>query len=103
MSTPVAQAELALKQAEALLELAKTNEWEKLEALQKEHGALVNLIALAEIPAEEQSKVRDLLIQVRELNRQTIKLADANKNELVKEKQKLSKGAKMQKALDSLG
>lgn len=101
MSGLIEKAQAALAQAEEMNSAAKEDNWDLVQELQSEHGELVSQLAIAEVPSELATKLRDILIQVRTLNRETESLADKTKKHLVQEKKTLEKANKMQKALDA--
>ncbi|WP_415897477.1 flagellar protein FliT [Neptuniibacter sp. QD72_48] len=101
MSVLIEKAQTALVQAEEMNNAAKEDKWDLVQELQSEHGELVSQLAIAEVPSELATKLRDILIQVRTLNRETESLADETKKHLVQEKKTLEKANKMQKALDA--
>lgn len=101
MSVLIEKAQTALAQAEKMNSAAKEDNWNLVQELQSEHGELVSQLAIADVPSEQVSKLRDILIQVRTLNRETESLADKAKKHLVQEKKTLEKANKMQKALDA--
>lgn len=101
MSTPLELANSALEQAQALQALATDNNWEQVQKLQTKYVALINDIAISTVPENQQSEVRSILLQVKEINNATMALADKEKGNLVAQKKTIDQGAKMQKALNA--
>lgn len=94
-------AKQALKQAEEMQQAAAKSDWKIVEDIKALHSDTVDSIATSEIPDNESAEVRAILIQTKQLNQITEKLAAEFKTSLVKDKQTLSKANKMQKALDA--
>ena len=101
MSTPLELANSALEQAQALQALATDNNWEQVQKLQTKYVALINDIAISTVPENQQSEIRSILLQVKEINNATMALADKEKGNLVAQKKTIDQGAKMQKALNA--
>ena len=101
MNSPLELAKSALEQAQKLQALATENNWEQVQKLQTNYVALINNIAISTVPENQQSEVRSILLQVKEINDATMALADKEKGNLVTQKKTIEQGAKMQKALDA--
>ena len=101
MNSPLELAKSALEQAHKLQALATENNWEQVQKLQANYVALINNIAISTVPENQQSEVRSILLQVKEINDATMALADKEKGKLVSQKKTIKQGAKMQKALDA--
>ncbi|WP_415900038.1 hypothetical protein [Neptuniibacter sp. QD48_11] len=102
MSTLQELATQALEQAIAMNKFAESKEWDQLEQLQTQHSALIQKINTAEIPTDNQDIIRDMLIQVQELNSSTSELAGLFQDELIEAQKTQKKVVKMQKALNDL-
>lgn len=95
-------AEQALNEAKALNEAAQNSDWQKVTEIQNRLEQTVNQVDILEVPAEFAPVVRKILIQARDLNKESEQLANRQKDSLVQEKQTMTKANKMQKALDAL-
>jgi len=95
-------AEQAYKEAEKMKSAAEQANWEKVESTKALHSETVNQLVNAQVPANQVEKIRELLIATKQLNQITEQLAVQNKASLVQERKTLSKGNKMQKALDDM-
>jgi len=100
MSGLIEKAQTALAQSEQMNSAAKEDNWDLVQELQSKHSELVSQLAIAEVPSELATKLRDLLTEVRTFNRETEALANDAKTELVQKKKTLEKSNKMKKALD---
>jgi protein involved in polysaccharide export with SLBB domain len=92
-----------LAQAQAMNTAANENDWNKVQEIQALHSNTVAQLSAIQINnKQEANSIRELLIEVKQLNNDTELLAASKKETLVKEKQTMTKANKMQKALDAL-
>ena len=88
----------ALEQSERMLELAKEDEWDKVEEIQKQHSILIAELVSTNFEGTDIKQVRTAIENIQALDQQTEALAQIRKEQIVKEKQQQDKADKMKKA-----
>ncbi|EAR60086.1 flagellar protein FliT [Neptuniibacter caesariensis] len=88
----------AIQQSEQMLELAREEEWDKVEEIQKQHSTLITDLASANFEENDIHDARKAIENIQKLDQQTEALAQIRKEQIVKEKQQQDKADKMKKA-----
>lgn len=98
MNSVISTLNKALKHSEDILELAKEQDWEKVETELNQRDQQLRAVLNAQTPVSEAAQVKELATEIQKISAEITVLVESERNNISSEIKKQQKGKKMQAA-----